>query len=80
MYEGLWKLVNKITDEDSAVSVYLSAAIIGWTLVVALSGMSVCYLLQIDMSTGITNSVCAGAYAGIIFGLFGGILFLQRRR
>lgn len=80
MYKSLWKLVNRFIKKDSAVSVYLAAAIIGWTMAVSAIGMAVCYILGVSMAAGISNSICTGIYAGIIFGLFGGILFLQRNK
>lgn len=33
----------------------------------------------IDLAKAVSNILCAGTYAGIIFGLVGGILYLQRR-
>lgn len=80
MYKGLWKYLNQILGKDSVVSAYLAVEIIGWTLVVSLIGMAFSFLFHVELAAGISNSFCAGIYAGIIFGLFGGILFLQRHQ
>lgn len=80
MYKGLWKYLNKIISRDSIVSAYLAIEIIGWMLAVSFIGMAVSFLFHVELADGISNSICAGIYAGIIFGLFGGILFLQRNQ
>lgn len=78
MYKKLWEMVVKTVKKESAVSVYLAVLIIGWTGAVLLAGILFCMGIQTDVVYNLTNIICAGAYAGIIFGLFGGILFLHR--
>lgn len=80
MYKGLWNYLNKIIGRDSVVSAYLAIEVIGWTLAVSFIGMAVSFLFRVEPAAGISNSFCAGIYAGIILGLFGGILFLQRNQ
>lgn len=79
MYKGLWNLINRMADEESADGLYLAANIICWTAATIALGLAVAVLLQKSIALVLVNIVCAGAYAGIIFGLIGGILFLQRK-
>ena len=80
MYKGLWNYLNKIIGRDSVVSAYLAIEIVEWVLLVSFLGIAVSFLFRVEPAAGISNSLCAGIYAGIIFGLFGGILFLQRNK
>lgn len=79
MYKALWILINHISDKESAAAIYLAANIICWTTAAILLGITATFFLQIQLTEALVNIVCAGAYAGIIFGLIGGILFLQRK-
>ena len=78
MYEKLWKAVNQFVNKENALSVYLGIAIVGWTAVVTAVGMVLCTVCRMGLAEALSNSICAGLYAGIIFGLIGGILYLQR--
>lgn len=78
MYRGLWKILRKYTDNSHAVAVFLPVMIIGWTLAGFLAGAAVCILTGTAVSAALADLICAGGYAGLIFGLFGGCLFLYR--
>ena len=79
MYHTLWNFVNKISNKESAAGIYLAVNIICWTVMTVLFLSAGTVLLRIESVKILTNILCAGVYAGIIFGLIGGILFLQRR-
>uniref|UniRef100_UPI00359C553D hypothetical protein n=1 Tax=Faecalicatena contorta TaxID=39482 RepID=UPI00359C553D len=79
MYKGLWTLIERHADEESAAGLYLAANIICWTAGTILLGLAASALMQKSIVLVLVDIVCAGAYAGIIFGLIGGIIFLQRR-
>ena len=70
MYRGLWNFITKYTDESHAVSIFLPVMIMGWTLAGLAIGLVVCAALA--------DLICAGGYAGLILGLFGGCFFLYR--
>lgn len=79
VYRGLWKLTHKFVREESAIAVFLAVNIIFWTVGTVLVGCAV--LLAADRVSGkmLMNVLCGGAYAGIIFGLAGGVIFLWRK-
>ena len=52
--------------------------IIGWTLIGVLAGSAVCAVTGADLVGALAEIICAGGYAGIILGLFGGAFFLYR--
>lgn len=79
MYHTLWNLINKISDKESAAGIYLAVNIVCWTALTVLLGIAGTVLIRIDLAKAVSNILCAGTYAGIIFGLVGGILYLQRR-
>ena len=78
MYRGLWDFINRYMDSSHAVSVFLPVMIVGWTLAGVLAGSIVCAVTGTDFLGALAEIICAGGYAGIIFGLFGGMLFLYR--
>lgn len=78
MYRGLWNFITKYMDESHAVSVFLPVMIVGWTLAGLAVGLIVCTATGTDYVTALADLVCAGGYAGLIFGLFGGAFFLFR--
>ena len=79
MYGKLWSFVNHYIDEEHALAVYLPILIIGWTIVGTVLGMGVCSVIRINLVQSLSDIICAGGYAGIILGLFGGILYLYRK-
>ena len=78
MYRGLWNFINRFMDKGHAVSVFLPVMIIGGTLAGVGAGVLVCALTGTELITALADIICAGGYAGIILGLFGGAFFLYR--
>lgn len=78
MYKGLWKLITKYTDNGHAVSIFLPALIVLWTLAGIVAGLIVCSVTGVDMMTALADLICAGGYTGLILGLFGGCFYLYR--
>ncbi|MCU6747593.1 hypothetical protein OCV51_07980 [Faecalicatena acetigenes] len=76
MYKGLWKLTERYTERETGVSVYLATLILLWTALAIFAGVFVCAAEKKDIVKCLADIVCTGAYAGIIFGLCGGIFFL----
>jgi len=67
MYGNLWNFVNQYIDKEHALAVYLPI------------GMGVCSVIRINLVQSLSDIICVGGYAGIILGLFGGILYLYRK-
>lgn len=78
MYRGLWNLITKYLDNSHAVSVFLPVIIVGWTIAGVLVGLIVCALTGTSIISALADLICAGGYAGLILGLFGGCFFLYR--
>ena len=78
MYRKLWDFIRKIVGKGYAVGVYLAANIFCWTAASVLIGMMGGLVFRGNLMYSFANVFCAGVYMGIIFGLFGGILFLMR--
>ena len=78
MYERLWDFIEKRSDKGTAMGRYLAINILGWTMAAALIGIVGALFMRMDFVQVLSNIICVAAYAGIIFGLIGGILFLQR--
>lgn len=76
MYRGLWKLTERYLEEGSVVSVYLAVLIICWTAAGVITGLILCSVLGVDIGNALSDIACMGAYAGILFGLCGGLVFL----
>ncbi len=79
MYGKLWNFVNQYIDKEHALAVYLPILIVGWTIIGTVLGMGVCSVIRINLVQSLSDIICAGGYAGIILGLFGGILYLYRK-
>ena len=65
MYQTLWNSINKQVKD-----LHASAAFLAGFLICMIGGMS--------FVTKITVVLCSGGYTGLIFGFFGGILYLYR--
>lgn len=79
MYRGLWNFITRYMDNSHAVSVFLPVMILGWTLLGVAAGMIVCVITGTELVSVLADLICAGSYAGLILGLFGGVFFLYRR-
>lgn len=79
MYGRLWNLITKYMDNSHAVSVFLPVMIVGWTIAGVAAGLAVCLITGTAVINVLADLVCAGGYAGLILGLFGGAFFLFRR-
>lgn len=76
---NLWKIVNRFVRRKYAEGIFLAINIICWTVGTLLAGLFFCTAVAgAEINACIANVMCAAVYAGIIFGLFGGILFLMR--
>ena len=74
------ELIEAVKEARShALAVYLPILIIGWTIIGTLFGLGVCSAIRIDLIQSLADILCAGGYAGIFLGLFGGILYLYRK-
>lgn len=76
----LWELTNRVFQNDSATGVFLAVNIICWSTAALITGMIFCIASGASVWTYATSIMCAAIYVGIIFGLFGGIIFLMRNR
>lgn len=68
----LWNLTNR-------VDLFLSINIISWAVSTMILGLAFCAVTGMAIEESIVNLMCAAIYAGIIMGLFGGIIFLMRK-
>ena len=50
----------------------------GWTTIGLLAGFLICMIGGMSFVTKVTVVLCSGGYTGLIFGFFGGILYLYR--
>ena len=78
IYSRRGNFIRKYTDGSHAVALFLPVMIIGWTVAGVLAGLLVCAITGTDLVSALADLVCAGGYAGLIMGLFGGCLFLYR--
>lgn len=75
MYRGLWNFIRKHTDSSHAVSLFLPVMDCGMDIGGS-PDRADCMRMYRNRYYGCScRSVCAGGYAGLILGLFGGCLF-----
>lgn len=75
----LWEIINRQFGDDMATGVFLGVNILRWTIGTLILGIAFCFVTETRITFCITNLMCVAIYAGIILGLFGGIIFLMRR-
>ena len=78
MYKTLWNGMNKQMSKSHASALFLAVLLIGWTAIGFLAGSAVCMVGGMSTITRITVLLCSSGYSGLIFGFFGGILYLYR--
>lgn len=80
MYTKLWKLITGHIEEASRMAVFLTATMLIWTVGITAVGILVCVIKDMEVISRLSDLVCAGIYAGLFFGLFGGGCFLWNHR
>lgn len=78
MYQTLWNSVNKQVKETHTAAAFLAGSLIGWTTIGLLAGFLICLIGSMSAVMKATVILCSGGYAGLIFGFFGGILYLYK--
>ncbi len=77
----LWEFVNRFCPKDTLDAVFLALNILCWTAGTLFIGVLFCAVAgQVNITDCIANVMCLAVYSGIIFGLFGGILYLMRHK
>ncbi len=77
----LWEFVNRFCPKDTLDAVFLALNILCWTAGTLFIGVLFCTVAgQVNITDCIANVMCLAVYSGIIFGLFGGILYLMRHK
>ncbi len=76
----IWNLIQSHISAQYAHAVFLTS----WTALWSVGTLAVGLLFSSvtagnSFAEGLVNVVCIAAYAGIIFGLFGGMFFLMRQ-
>lgn len=78
MYKVLWNHLDQNLKKAPTPAVFLALLTVGWSVAGILAGLLVCLELQTELMVKLTVILCAGGYAGLIPGFFGGILYLYR--
>ena len=78
MYQTLWNSVNKQVKETHTAAAILAGSLIEWTTIGLLAGFLICLIGGMSATMKATVILCSGGYVGLIFGFFGGILYLYR--
>lgn len=78
MYKVLWNHLDQNLKKAPAPAVFLALLTVGWSVAGILAGLLVCLELQTELMVKLTVILCAGGYAGLIPGFFGGIFYLYR--
>ena len=78
MYQTLWNSINHQIKKSHASAAFLAVSLIEWTTLGLLAGFFISMVGGISTITKLTVILCAGGYTGLIFGFFGGILYLYR--
>lgn len=78
MYKVLWNHLDQNLKKAPAPAVFLAPLTAGWSAAGILAGLFVCLGLQTELMVKLTVILCAGGYAGLIPGFFGGIFYLYR--
>lgn len=78
MYKALWNHLDQNLKKAPAPAVFLALLTAGWSAAGILAGLLVCLELQTELMVKLTVILCAGGYAGLIPGFFGGIFYLYR--
>lgn len=75
----LWKFINRFCQESMTTAVFLTANILLFTILPMIAGVLFCMITKASpLINYLTSIMLASIYAGIIFGFFGGILYLMR--
>ena len=78
MYQTLWNSINKQVKNSHATATFLAVSLISWTTIGLLTGFLIYMIGGMSFVTKVTVVLCSGGYTGLIFGFFGGILYLYR--
>ena len=79
MYKTVWNFMNHHVKSSHVSAMFLAALLAGWTLIGLLAGSVVCLISAISLYTKTVVLFCSAGYTGLIFGFFGGILYLYQK-
>lgn len=79
MYKTVWNFMNHHVKSSHVSAMFLAALLTGWTLIGLLAGSVVCLISTVSLSIKTVVLFCSAGYTGLIFGFFGGILYLYRK-
>lgn len=75
---SVWNSINHQVKKSHASAAFLAVSLIEWTTLGLLAGFFISIIGGMSAITKLTVILCAGGYTGLIFGFFGGILYLYR--
>ena len=78
MYKTLWNYLKEHVKREHRTTAFLSLLTVGWSVAGVLAGLIVCLGIQKELMVKLTVILCAGGYAGLILGFFGGVFFLYK--
>ena len=68
MYTRLWKLITKHMEENSRMAVFLTSAMLIWTIGITMAGILVCIIKHMNVICRLSDLICAGIYASLVMG------------
>ena len=78
MYKTLWNYLKEHVKREHRTTAFLSLLTVGWSVAGVLAGLIVCLGIQKELMVKLSVILCAGGYAGLILGFFGGVFFLYK--
>lgn len=60
MYTRLWKLITKHMEENSRMAVFLTSAMLIWTIGITMAGILVCIIKHMNVICRLSDLICAG--------------------
>ncbi len=77
----LWKFVNKVCQENTVTAMFLASNILLFTIFPMVLGVLFCIItMHLPIMEYLSDIILVSIYVGIIVGLFGGILYLMRKK
>lgn len=59
MYTRLWKLITKHMEENSRMAVFLTSAMLIWTIGITMAGILVCIIKHMNVICRLSDLICA---------------------
>ena len=80
MYTRLWKLITKYMEENSRMAVFLTSAMLIWTIGITMAGILVCIIKHMNVICRLRSDLCRNLCRTGLWAFWRRMLFMESQK